>query len=40
MVEVPPELTDHESKIVTVFHDESMFNDNEDQWYCCLDKDD
>ena len=39
MVELPPELAGHESKIVPVFHNESTFNPNEDQRYCCLDKD-
>ena len=39
MVEIPPELSGHESKIVPVFHDESTFNANKDQWYCRLEKD-
>ena len=40
MVEIPPELAGHESKIVPVFHYESKFNANKDQWYCRLEKDD
>ena len=39
MVEIPPELADHESNIVPVFHNESTFNYNEDQRYCWLEKD-
>ena len=39
MVEIQPELADRESKILPVFHNESTFNSNEDQRYCCLEKD-
>ena len=39
IIEIPPELSSHESKIVDVFHDESKFNSNKDQRYCCLEKD-
>ena len=39
MVEIPPALAGHESKIVPVFHNEGTFNSNVDQRYCRFDKD-
>ena len=39
MVEILPELAGHESRIVSVVHDESTLNTNKYQWYCRLDKD-
>ena len=39
IVEILPKLAGHESKIVPVFHDESIFNSNEDQRCCRLEKD-
>ena len=39
MVEIPPELAGYESNIVPVLHNESKFNDKEDQRFCRLEKD-
>ena len=39
MVEILPELAGLESKIVPVFHNQSTFNDDEDQRYFRLEKD-
>ena len=39
IVEIPSELSCHESKIVPVFHYEITFNNNTDQRYCRLEND-
>ena len=38
MVYIPRELSVHESKIMPVFRNESMFNANKDHRYCHLEK--